>query len=165
MSKTRKLRGSRTYGRGRGRSHNYGSGNRGGFGRAGSGKKGDAKKPSFWKNPFKKKAFGMQEGTDKKVINVGQVQERVEKLIAEGKVKADKKITLDLGKLGYEKLLGSGNIKYAVSITISEATEKAVTKVQNAKGDVKTPDSEVEQVSEKKEAKTAQPKPKTKKEE
>lgn len=136
MAKTRKFRGSRTYGRGRGRSHNYGSGNRGGRGSGGSGKKGDAKKPSFWKNPFKKVAFGMNHKAKHPAINVGQVEVRVETLISQGKLKKGSKISLDLNKLGYKKLLGSGKIKSPVNITVDFASKKAIDKVKEAGGEI-----------------------------
>jgi len=136
MTKTRKFRGSRTYGRGRGRSHNYGAGNRGGRGRAGSGKKGDAKKTKYWKNPFKKAHFGMNSSEEASVINVGQIEERIEALSTQGKVKADKKISLDLNKLGYEKLLGTGAIKFPITVSVKSASKKAIEKVQAAGGEV-----------------------------
>lgn len=139
MTSTRKQRGSRTVGRGRGRSHNYGSGNRGGFGRAGSGKKGDGKKPSFWKNPFKKVAFGMIKSPSVKTINVSDIQTRVEVLIATGKVKSES-VSLDLTALGFEKLLGSGSITIPVTVTVKSASAKAVEKIQTAGGKVILPE-------------------------
>lgn len=141
MTNTRKQRGSRTVGRGRGRSHNYGSGNRGGFGRAGSGKKGDAKKPSYWQKSFGKKAFGMHARSDVTTLNVSDIQHRVESLVAAGKVKADS-VTLDLTKLGYEKLLGSGAISASVTVTIDSASERAIAKIESAGGKVVLPNAE-----------------------
>lgn len=143
MSKCNKQRGSRTYGKGRGKSHNCNAGNRGGRGRAGSGKKGDAKKTKYWKTEsFGKSAFGMKQGSFLKTINVSQVDERIQALVAAGKVKTDKAVALDLTKLGFEKLLGSGKINYAVSITVKEASEKAVSKIEAAKGEVILPQAE-----------------------
>ena len=128
-------------GRGRGTSHNCGSGNRGGFGRAGSGKKGDAKKPSYWKNPFQKVAFGMQNSPETTVINVSDIQSKIDALIASGKVKKDA-VSLDLTKLGIQKLLASGSITSPVKITVSTASKSAIEKVAAAGGEVILPKEE-----------------------
>lgn len=149
MSKTNKQRGARTAGRGRGKSHNCNAGNRGGRGRAGSGKKGDAKKSMYWKTEsFGKKAFGMISGKDVSVINVGLVNSRVEALVAAGKVKSDKAVSLDLGKLGFEKLLGSGKITNAVTVTVAAASESAIAKIEAAGGKVIVGKEEISAVAE-----------------
>ena len=135
-SKCAKNRGSRTYGRGRGKSHNCNAGSRGGRGRAGSGKKGDAKKPMYWKTEtFGKVAFGMQKGSVVEALNVSQVEERIQALISAGKVKSDK-VSLNLTELGITKLLGSGKITQAVTITVDVASAKAVEKITAAGGEV-----------------------------
>ena len=139
--KASKRRGSRTYGRGRGKSHNCNAGNRGGRGRAGSGKKGDAKKPSYWKTEkFGKFAFGMTEGSSAVAINVSQVSDRIESLIGSGKIKAGKEISLNLSDLGFEKLLGSGKIYFAVNITVANASKSAISKIEEAGGKVILPE-------------------------
>jgi large subunit ribosomal protein L15 len=136
-NKTNKQRATRGYGRGRGKSHNRGAGNRGGKGNAGSGKKGDCKKPSYWKvERFGKKAFGMHNSPSLNVINVGEIQGRIEKLIAEGKVKKGTEITLNLTEKGYDKLLGSGSISFKVNISIGFASKSAIEKVESAGGKV-----------------------------
>ena len=136
----KKHRGARTNGRGRGKSHNRGSGNRGGFGNAGSGKKGDAKKPSTWKTQrFGKKAFGMSIKDSNVVINVGDIQSRIDKLVATGKVKEGAEVALDLTKLKYDKLLGAGNLTAKVKITVNAAAPGAIEKVQKAGGKVILP--------------------------
>jgi len=132
-----KHRGERGNGRGRGKSHNRGAGNRGGKGRAGSGKKGDCKKPSYWKTEsFGKKAFGMNSSEKLKVINIGKVQERIDSLIATKKVKNDEVVALNLTELGFEKLLGSGSLKSKVNITVNEASDNAITKIEAAGGKI-----------------------------
>ncbi|MFT4325875.1 MAG: uL15m family ribosomal protein [Candidatus Woesearchaeota archaeon] len=141
--KANKFRGQRTNGRGRGKSHNRGSGNRGGFGNAGSGKKGDAKKPSFWKTDrFGKKAFGMHAKSVSTTLNVGDVENRIQKLVLDKKVKAGSEVALNLTELKYDKLLGSGKLTAKVVITVSEASAKAIEKVEAAGGKVILPDSE-----------------------
>lgn len=149
MSKSNKQRGSRGWGRGRGKSHNRGAGNRGGKGNAGSGKKGDCKKPSYWKvERFGKKAFGMQESIPVSIINVGNIQDRIDKLVATGKVKAGAEVALNLTEKGYVKLLGSGSITTKVTITIASAGAKAIEKVEAAGGKVILEEPTVETPSE-----------------
>ena len=140
--KASKRRGSRTYGRGRGKSHNCNAGNRGGRGRAGSGKKGDAKKTMYWKTEqFGKVAFGMVDGTSAVAINVSQVESRIEDLILAGKIKTGKEVSLNLSELGFEKLLGSGKITHAVNISVNSASASAIEKVEAAGGKVILPEN------------------------
>ena len=119
-TKHRKMRGTRSAGRGRGKSHNSNSGNRGGFGRAGSGKKGDAKKPSYWHEKFGKKAFGMNVKHTPITLNISDIQHRVEVLQASGKVKKEP-VSSDFSKLGLSKLLGSGTITVGVEGSVEAA--------------------------------------------
>jgi large subunit ribosomal protein L15 len=137
MRKSRKERGSRSHGKGRGRSHNRGAGNRGGVGRAGSGKKGDAKKSLYWKDTkyFGKYGFiGLNK--DAEVINVSSIQTRIEALVAAGAVKDGATVALNLTELGIDKLLGTGNISVPVTITVEAASASAIEKVTAAGGSV-----------------------------
>ena len=43
---------------------------------------------------------------------------------------------LDLNKLGYSKLLGTGNLSQAVKITVKMASNSAIEKVKSAGGEV-----------------------------
>ena len=137
-TKSHKMRGSHNFGRGTGVSHNRGSGNRGGFGNAGSGKKGDSKKPKFWKNTryFGKYGFGMHAETPRNCINISDIESRIDQLILDGKVKAGSPITLNLTEIGVEKLLGAGNITHAVTVTVAQASEHAVKKIEAAGGSI-----------------------------
>lgn len=120
-----KYRGSKTHGGGSMKKRR-GAGSRGGRGRAGSGKKGDVKKPSYWDSfPYKgKKGFVRQNKTVVKTINLYEVNK-----LWQGK-------ELDLGALGYQKLLGRGNIYEAVQIKIPYATTKAIKKIEDLKGKI-----------------------------
>lgn len=44
--------------------------------------------------------------------------------------------SIDLGELGYDKLLGSGRIDRALEITVAAASARAIEKVQAAGGSV-----------------------------
>lgn len=111
---------------------NRGAGNRGGKGNAGSGKRGDAKKPSYWKD---KKKFGMH-GFKKK----GRVQKHITLNVSDVAALATKhgKTTLNLTELGFTKLLGSGKVTKAYTLTIDHASARAIEKINGAKGTVTT---------------------------
>jgi large subunit ribosomal protein L15 len=136
MRKSRKERGSRSHGKGRGRSHNRGAGNRGGVGRAGSGKKGDAKKSLYWKDTKYFGKYGFKGADAIEVINVGAIQARIEALINSGKVKEGTVVALNLTELGYGKVLGTGAISAPVTITVEAASASAIEKVTAAGGSV-----------------------------
>jgi large subunit ribosomal protein L15 len=135
-SKARKQRGSRTHGWGK---HHRGAGNRGGRGNAGGGKKAMVKKPS---NPHKFGKYGFvpqNSGAAAVIINLGQLDQTVHTLIAEGKAtESSGTFTVDLGKLGYDKLLATGKVTKKFKITIPTASVRAVEKVQAAGGEVIT---------------------------
>lgn len=48
------------------------------------------------------------------------------------------KKTLDLGSLGFDKLLGGGNVKNAYAVKINQATSSAKEKIKQAGGEVLT---------------------------
>ena len=52
--------------------------------------------------------------------------------------------SIDLGELGYDKLLGSGRIEKALKITVASASSRAIEKVQAAGGSVILDDSDDE---------------------
>ncbi len=139
--KVLKQRGSKTHGYGAMKKHR-GAGSRGGRGMAGTGKRGDAKKPSVQKN---KKYFGKygfkslknKKSKQLKKINIEMLEEQLPKLLK--KKKAEKKgdiIFIDLKKLGYNKLLGSGKSKSKLEINVNYASKKAVEKIQKVGGKV-----------------------------
>jgi large subunit ribosomal protein L15 len=131
-------RGSWTHSHGEKKKHR-GAGSRGGRGNAGSGKRGDAKKPSFWKIANREGGSGFKNPTTKavKVITIAQLNQFVAKSVASGKLQANEKgYSIDLGALGFDKLLATGNPAYAFTITVDKATPKAVEKIEGSKGSV-----------------------------
>jgi len=137
--KNTRQRGNWTHGWGSKKKHR-GAGNRGGRGKAGTGKRGDAKKPSIWHNKKYFGGFGFFRHSAKEktnAINLSSLQERLNTLVKQELVsKKGDKYEVDLGKLGYNKLLGKGKVKCALIIKTPYASHKAIASVKDAGGDV-----------------------------
>ncbi len=70
-------------------------------------------------------------------INVGDLDAIVENLVSLGLAeKRGEKFFVDLGNLGYSKLLGSGNVTKALEVKVANATVKAVEKLKALGGGV-----------------------------
>ena len=136
--KVRRQRGSRTHGWGQVGQHRA-RGGRGGTGKAGLDKhkwtyviKHD---PTYWE----KKGFVSARTLNKtvKIINVGKLDDLVDKLESEKKLeKKEKKIFLDLEKLGYNKLLGTGEVSKPMLVKIASYSEAASRKLEEAGGQI-----------------------------
>ena len=136
--KVRKYRGSRTHGWGQVGQHRA-RGGRGGTGKAGLDKhkwsyviKHD---PTYWL----KKGFVSTKSLGKKVsiINVGKLDDLADKLESEKKLeRKEKKIFLDLESLGYDKLLGTGEIAKPMFVKVASYSEAASRKLEDAGGQI-----------------------------
>jgi len=137
--KVRKKRGSRTHGYGQVGQHRSGGGGRGGHGKAGY----DKHKwsyvlrydPTYWE----KKGFVSTRTLGKKVsiINVGKLDDFVDKLDSEKKLeRKEKKIFLDLESLGYDKLLGTGEVSKPMLVKVASYSEAASRKLEEAGGEI-----------------------------
>ncbi|MCK4522224.1 MAG: uL15 family ribosomal protein, partial [Nanoarchaeota archaeon] len=96
-----------------------GKGNKGGAGMAGTGKRGDSRKPSIWKKEYFGKHGFKRKGLKEKInaINISDVEEKLlSKSVKEGGV-----YSIDLGKLGYNKLLGKGKVNNKLKISVKYA--------------------------------------------
>lgn len=136
--KNSRQRGSWTHGWGAKKKHR-GAGHRGGRGLAGSGKRGDAKKTLYWDDPhyFGKRGFVSATAVDEKTINIAHLDVIADTLIKKGKAtKGSGEIIINLGELGYTKLLGAGNTKRKFSITVEKASKMAVEKISKNGGKV-----------------------------
>lgn len=70
-------------------------------------------------------------------INVGELCERIKSLIAEGKARSSNgAYEVDLKDLGYNKLLGGGEVDCKIKVRVESATKKAIEKIKQAGGDV-----------------------------
>ncbi len=137
VSRTRKMRGSRTHGRGK--KHGRGHGDRGGTGNAGLHK--HKFKWMLINDPDHFGAHGFvrhHHGLGKTLsINVEDVEGRLEAFVAQGfAAKTGDAYEVDLGKAGFRKLLGGGDVGQPLRITVEAATEAAKAKVEAAGGTV-----------------------------
>ncbi|MBT5022114.1 50S ribosomal protein L15 [Candidatus Woesearchaeota archaeon] len=137
-SKNSRSRGTTTHGYGS-MKKNRGAGHRGGRGNAGSGKRGDAKKPRYWKEKyFGSKGFTSKSRTVKQVpINIKQLELKLDQYVTLGVVeKSGDLYKIDLSKLGFNKLLGTGNVTKKLEIEVGFCSAKAQSKVEEAGGTV-----------------------------
>lgn len=127
--KNKRFRGYKTHGWGSKKKHR-GSGNRGGFGMAGTGKRADQRKSLilnvYGSSYFGKHGFVRHTGSvrkESKAINVGELS----------KFSGSE---IDLGKEGYEKLLGCGCVDRKLKVIVSSASKNAVEKIKRSGGEV-----------------------------
>ena len=128
--------GSRT--RGRGHKKGRGAGLRGGRGNAGCHK---TKRIMYERVGRVWGAHGFKRPqtvvTANNAINLKALEESAADWIDQGNAsKKGKTISVDLKKMGYDKLLGTGVPSQAYKITISAASAKAVEKVEAAGGEI-----------------------------
>ena len=134
--KVSRYRGSMTHGGGA-KKKRRGSGNRGGKGMAGSGKRSDSKKPSLWKEKyFGKYGFVRKNARKINAINIGYLEENINKLPRDIASKENGFFSVDLEKLGFNKLLSSGKATNKYRVKVSYASKKANEKIKNNGGEV-----------------------------
>ena len=132
--KIRRQRGSRLYGWGQVGQHRK-SGMRGGFGKAGLHKHKWSWVVKYDPDHFGKEGFVRPAAVthEVKAINVGELSS-----LMQGKdLQQDEKgrAIMDLSSLGYEKVLGSGKISFAVVVKAQHITELAKKKISKAGGE------------------------------
>jgi len=128
--------GSRT--RGRGHKKGRGAGLRGGRGNAGCHKTKRIMYERFGRvwgaHGFKRPQTVVMANN---AINLKVIEESAAEWVDQGNAsKKGKVVSIDLKKMGYDKLLGTGVPSQAYKITISAASAKAVEKVEAAGGEV-----------------------------
>ncbi len=137
--KSRYMRGYRNQGYGSIGQHRK-SGCKGGRGAAGMHKHMWSWVIKYYPDWFGKHGFTRPQTvtTEYKGINVGELDELLTDLIRRGEVKVgpDGLYELDLSVLGYNKLLGRGKVTHKVRVRVYEATERAISKVREAGGEV-----------------------------
>jgi large subunit ribosomal protein L15 len=142
LRKIRKKRGSRTHGFGRVGQHRAG-GSRGGHGKAGFHKHKWTYVIKYEPDYFGKKGFTSPKSLRQrvKIINVGVLDETAEKL----STREEKgKSFIDLEKLGYTKLLGTGNITKPLVVKVPSYSKSAAEKIKEAGGQILTESEELE---------------------
>ena len=129
--KCKSQRGGNSHGWGHKKKHR-GAGSRGGRGNAGSGKRADTKRPTIINKygtvDLAKKGFVRPNFVAYNSINIRDLNLLIEK----GKVSGE----VNLKELGFQKLLGTGNLSQAIKITVKMASKGAIEKVKKAGGDV-----------------------------
>ncbi len=136
--KSSRYRASMTHGKGS-KKKRRGSGNTGGKGMAGTGKRSDNKKPSIWKDIryFGKYGFASKCNKDIKAVNIGYIEENINKLSSSGLISKEGDFFLvELEKLGFNKLLSDGSITNKFKIKAAYASKKAVDKIKESGGEV-----------------------------
>lgn len=139
-----KYRGSKTHGCGSMKKRR-GAGSRGGRGNAGSGKRGDANKQTFQNAGIKQGKFGFKSKAVKPLpsINFRELAKMIPSWEKSGKiVKKSDSYEINLGTLGFGKLLSLGNAPDKVIITINAASGKAVEKIEASGGKVILPSTD-----------------------
>lgn len=136
--KTRKLRGSRTHGYGRVGQHRK-SGGRGGKGKAGG-------RDHFWirtvkYEPYRFRRIGFKPPprSEVRTINTGELEELARRVLGADMGRSASLQELDLTSLGYDKLLGKGDLKTPLKIKVSSYTTTAREKVTAAGGEIIEP--------------------------
>ena len=136
--KNERQRGHKTHGWGAKKKHR-GQGNRGGRGMAGTGKRADSKKPSIWKEDYFGK-HGFVSKTPKvkiNAVNIGFIEQHLNKFLSINLIKKDDKFySLELEKLGFNKLLGDGRVSMKFKIKTPYASKTAVEKIKEAGGEI-----------------------------
>ena len=139
--KSSKRRGDREMGRGKKKGR--GAGLRGGRGNAGKHKH---KRVHYAKlgqefgytNYGFKRPDEAQEHTN--AVNVSELDTVLPKLVEIGEARHEGGVyTVDLARMGIDKLLGSGQVRSKIHITVAEATESAKAKIQEAGGSIAEP--------------------------
>jgi len=135
LRKTRKLRGSRTHGWGQVGQHRK-HGMKGGRGKAGGHKHKWTYIVKYEPDYFSRRGFRCPTSRGElKTINLGELDELVDRLVEENKLNMEEgKYVVDLEKLGYEKLLGEGEVSKPLIVKTKFYSKLAEKKIQDVGG-------------------------------
>ncbi|MEM0066001.1 MAG: uL15 family ribosomal protein [Sulfolobales archaeon] len=136
--KSRSMRGIRTHGYGSIGQHRK-SGSRGGKGAAGMHKHKWSWVVKYFPNWYGKHGFTypIKIKEEYRTINVGELTELVKYLESRGEIqKEGEHYVLDLATLGYNKLLGRGEVDLKLKVVVYKATKEAIEKISKAGGEV-----------------------------
>ncbi|MEA3199247.1 MAG: large subunit ribosomal protein [Thermoplasmata archaeon] len=139
--KSSKRRGDREMGRGRKKGR--GAGLRGGKGRAGSHKHKRvhyAKLDQLW--GWENHGFKIPDEAQNLTVgvNVSELDTVLPRLVEMGEATMENGVyTIDLAKMGVDKLLGSGQVRSKIKVTVGSATEQAKAKITEAGGQILAP--------------------------
>lgn len=134
--KSLKKRGERTQGYGHHKRHR-GGGSRGGRGKAGLQKHKKMYAIKHMPDHFGKKGFKRPSAVVKKhrSINLNELDAKIEEFLREKKVTKSKDgIKVNLSTLGYDKLLGTGQLKHKLIVKAKYFSKTAIKKLEKNKG-------------------------------
>lgn len=134
-SRTNKFRGRSRY-HGRGKKAGRGAGKRGGRGNAGLNKHRVMTRIKYMPNHWGMHGFNRDPSlcTVHVTVNVSQLSDM-----------ADDDGNVNLGDYHIDKLLGSGQVNQAISVTVEHASAKAIEKIEAAGGSVTLSDDDFEE--------------------
>ncbi|UAL07521.1 MAG: 50S ribosomal protein L15 [Candidatus Methanogranum gryphiswaldense] len=136
-SRTKKMRGSRTHGRGK--KSGRGAGIIGGRGQAGLGKTGKIgmlkyDRDHFGRHGFKRPQCMVEANT---TLNIAELEEQADHFVEMGfGAKNGDIYNINLTDAGIDKLLGNGTISVAVNVTVAEISAKAREKIEASGGSI-----------------------------
>lgn len=136
-SRTKKLRGSRTHGRGK--KAGRGAGIIGGHGNAGLGKHEKMRVLKWDRNRWGRHGFKRPQCMvhANVTVNVGELSEQMHRYVDQGfATKKGDTYDLNLTEAGVDKLLGNGNIDVKVNVTVSQISAQAREKIEAAGGSI-----------------------------
>ena len=137
--KNTRQRGHKTHGWGAKKKHR-GKGHQGGAGMAGSGKRADSKKPSIWKDKHYFGKHGFVSKTPKvkiSQVNISYIEQHISKFLSNDLIKKENGFySVELEKIGFNKLLGDGRVTMKFKIKTPYASKTAIEKVKEAGGEV-----------------------------
>lgn len=132
--KRRKFRGHRTYGYGK-HKRARGAGTRGGRGKAGMHKHKWTYTVKYTPDHFGKEGFKPPLRKEKNEINLKQIELMLERWEKEGLIeKEGDMLKVNLSKLGFDKVLGSGKLTKPLIIEAKEFSKKALEKIEAVGG-------------------------------
>ena len=133
--KIRKHRGSRTHGWGQVGQHR-GKGSSGGYGKSGGHKHGWTRTVKHDLDHYGKKGVTSPRSVRDAAVNVGDLDTLVETL--QPAVVTGESVTIDLGELGFRKLLGAGTVTRKYVVTVEKCSRRAAEKIEAAQGTVQS---------------------------
>lgn len=136
-SRTKKLRGSRTHGRGK--KAGRGAGIIGGHGNAGLGAHEKMRVLKYDRNRWGRHGFKRPQCMVRAntVTNVGELSESISKYVDQGVAKKNgDSYDVNLTEAGVDKLLGNGNIDVKVNVTVSQVSAQAREKIEAVGGSI-----------------------------
>jgi large subunit ribosomal protein L15 len=133
LRKIRKKRGSRTQGFGRVGQHRKSGGK--GKRKPGRHKAGWSYIQTYDPDYFKKEGLKPKKSQNYKIINLSKLEELSWQILVKKKNKPSK-LHIDLEKIGYHKLLGTGRITVPLSVRVSYCSGNAQKKIEAVGGEI-----------------------------